>query len=421
MLRILKPAEKVGFNIYEICGIICELFFDKEFYMNKSSNVIVVGLQLVGAAAIWSLAKKGVKVIGFDKNVPPHNSGSSHGDSRIYRQAIGEGDFYTPYALRSCELFRELEADTGLEILTQNGGLIMVSENDNSPIHGNADFIGETRRTAEKYKIPGHQVLSTAEIHRRFPQFNLVGDELGYYEPTAGFLRPENAIRAELELATKLGAEIHTGEEVLDIFSIADGIKVRTSKGDYYSDKVVLSMGSWISRFLPSELKPLFKTHRQILFWFDILNNYSSFLPEVFPVFLWQRDKKFIYGFPAINGPEGGLKIASETLDEVNPDFFNRNVSILDIRSFYNSQVRGYFPDLSPACLRAVVCKYTNTPDKHFIVDTYPGHKDITIASPCSGHGAKHSSAIGEAVAELVVDGNTKLDISHFSFNRFKI
>ena len=391
--------------------------------MKKSYDVIVVGLQLVGAAALWKLSKMGLKVLGIDQNNPPHNLGSSHGDSRIYRQAIGEGDFYTPFALRSCELFRELEFDTGLNILTSNGVLIMVSQNDRSILHGNPDFLGETIRAAEKYKehIPDHKILYTAEIHRRFTQFNLVGDEVGYYEPTAGFLRPENAITAELSLASKLGAEIVTNQKVLDVIPRGNQVKVLTSEGDYYAERVILSVGSWISRFLPVGLKGLFEVHRQILFWFDILSNYTSFLPENFPVFIWQRDGKFVYGFPAINGPEGGLKVASEVSEMTNPDLVKREVLIQEIKEFYNSQIKGYFTDLSPACLKAVVCKYTNTPDGHFIIDYYPGHKNIIITSPCSGHGAKHSPATGEAAAELAVDGKTTLDISPFRLNRFKI
>ena len=391
--------------------------------MKESYDVIVVGLQLAGAPILWQLAKRGLKVIGFDRYIPPHNFGSSHGDSRIHRHAIGEGDFYTEYALRSTELIKELEAETGLNIFTTTGGLIMVSDNDNSVMHGNKDFLGETIRVAEKYKakIPGWEILDTWEIQRRFPQFSLDGDEKGYYEPTAGFLRPENAIISELRMAKHHGASIHAGEEVVNIIASTKGVKVKTTKQNYHAGKVVISAGSWVSRFFLTELEDLFEPHRQVVYYFDILSNFGAYLPGRFPIFIWQRDNKFVYGFPAIDGPTKGLKMASETVCPTDPDMMRRDVSGREVANFYNSQIKSYFPDFSKCCLKAIPCKYTDTLDRHFIIDYYPEKQNVIVISADSGHGAKHSMAVGETAAELVIDGRTTLDISPFSFKRFKI
>lgn len=383
----------------------------------KTYDVIVVGLGAMGSAVLYQLSKRGIKALGIDQFSPPHNFGSSHGDTRITRQAIGEGSFYTPLALRSYEIWRELEAQTGLDLLTVTGGLIMSSSLDSHYLHGNKDFLGETISAAKKYGI-SHGVFSAYDIQTRFPQFNLVGDEEGYYEPMAGFLRPENCVKANLMVAQQLGAKISVCDKVIDIIPTDDSVMVQAESGTFFARKVIVSVGAWISKILP-EYSPLFKVYRQVLYWFDVEKSYNKFIKEKFPVFLWKRDGGFIYGFPAIDGPKGGLKIATETNTIVDPDFVNREVSAKEIAKMHIEKVFNAIPDLGPKCIKAVSCLYTSTSDSHFVIDFHPEYPQIVIASPCSGHGFKHSAAIGEALAEMATDGTTKFDISPFSLKRF--
>ena len=108
--------------------------------MKSQFDVAVIGLGAMGSAAIYQLAKRGTKVLGIDQFSPPHNLGSSHGDTRITRQAIGEGKEYVPLVLRANELFREIEHETGKTLLEQVGGLILADPDDDSGQHGVRDF-----------------------------------------------------------------------------------------------------------------------------------------------------------------------------------------------------------------------------------------------------------------------------------------
>jgi sarcosine oxidase len=170
-----------------------------------NADVIVIGLGAMGSATCYQLAKRGAKVIGIDKYSPPHTFGSTHGDTRITRLAIGEGEQFVPFAIRSHEIWRELESETGADLMTTTGGLIM-SPASGDPLHGSANFLQTTINAATKFGI-NHRVLSAAEIAAEFPQFELDGNEKGYFEDSAGFLRPERCVATQLSLAKKSSFE----------------------------------------------------------------------------------------------------------------------------------------------------------------------------------------------------------------------
>src|SRR6188508_1699850 len=180
----------------------------------ETYDVIVVGLGGVGSAALYQLAGRQKRVLGLDQFAPPHALGSSHGDSRITRQAIGENAAYTPLALRSHEIWRELEQQTGEELMVVAGGLMMAPETSTEIFHGTPAFLAQTIAAAREYGI-AHELLSSHDIAQRFPQFQLVGSEVGYYEPGAGVLRPERCVAAHLEQTAARGASLHTNERVL--------------------------------------------------------------------------------------------------------------------------------------------------------------------------------------------------------------
>jgi len=159
------------------------------------------------------------------------------------------------------------------------------------------------------------------------------------------------------------------------------------------------------------------------MFWFDVKNlKIENYLPGKFPIFIWELhgDSKQLYGFPSIDGPNGGVKVGSDQYKTTTrPDSVKREITEDEIKEMYENNVKPYFPDLTEKCIKAVSCLYTNTPDKGFIIDKHPKYKNVILASPCSGHGFKHSSAIGEILAELVTEGKTSIDISSFSISRF--
>lgn len=386
-------------------------------------DVAVVGLGLMGSSALYQLAKRGFKVVGFDQFNPPHTLGSSAGDTRITRLAIGEGEFYTPFVKRSHQIWRELEAATGLELLNQVGGLMMTRRLESSELHGSAKFFDETVAAAKKYDID-HQILSADEIRRRYPQFNLVGDEVGYFEPTAGFIRPENCIRANLTMAQQLGAQVVVNERITSISvdpKDKNYVGIRGENSGFWGvKKVIVCAGAWVERFIPESYRNKFQVQRQVQYWFKpVPAYYESFLPDRFPIFIWQREGGFSYGFPAIDGPDGGVKIATEKAEQTTPGSIRRYVMPDEFSDMYENFIKERFPGLTPDCAKIMVCMYTKTPDSHFVVDFHPSHPQIIIASPCSGHGAKHSGGMGEALAELATEGKTRFDISHFSLSRF--
>jgi sarcosine oxidase len=385
----------------------------------KSFDTIVLGLGAMGSAAAYQLARRRNRVLGLDRFSPPHEYGSTHGDTRITRQAIGEGEQYTPLSLRSYELWREIERDTGKDLLTVTGGLIISSAGDRSTSHV-ANFFGNTIAAARRYGIR-HDILDATRIRQRFPQFVVQDDEVAYYEHEAGFLRPEACVAAQLSLAERHGAEIRTNEAVEEFIEVNGRVRVRTRAGEYEAGRLIVSAGPWLPTLLAQDYAKLFTVFRQVLVWLDVAGPIERFLPGTFPVFIWelQNSAHGLYGFPAIDGLHGGLKIATEQYDRpTTADSVTREVSEWEVRAFYEQLVAPRFPGLSGRCIKAVSCLYTVTPDSGFVIDTHPEYASVIIASPCSGHGFKHSAAIGEALAEIVVDGKSTLDLSRFGIAR---
>ena len=391
--------------------------------MSNIADVLVVGLGAVGSAALYQSAKLGARVIGIDRFVPPHDEGSSHGDTRITRQAIGEGRVFVPLVLRSNQIWEELESTTGRSLMVRNGGLILASSDMPGDHHGSTSFVQDTVDAAMEFGIP-HEVLSAGEIQHRYPQFRLRGDEVGYFEGGAGFLRPEVCIETQLNLARQLGAQIFTSEVVLDFKSHADGaVEVTTTRNIYFVGHVIVTAGPWIAKLLGDDLARLFRIYRQILCWFALANGSERYAPEHFPVFIWitgNRPCDMMYGFPAVDGPHAGVKIATEQYEAmIDPDAVPRTVSQSDIATLHREYIAPRFPDVFSECLRSTTCLYTVTPDAKFIVDKFPGEKNIAFASACSGHGFKHSAALGEALAQQALGKPATVDLSAFCLRRF--
>lgn len=161
-------------------------------------DTIVVGLGAMGSAAVYQLAKAGSRALGIDRFSPPHNHGSSHGDTRITRLAIGEGDHLTPFVQRSQEIWRDIEHATGERLFAITGGLIVSSPLATAHTHV-PQFFENTLAAAEAHHVP-HELLDAPAIRRRFPQFRVQDIDRGYYEPGAGFLKSKPAFAASCNL-----------------------------------------------------------------------------------------------------------------------------------------------------------------------------------------------------------------------------
>ncbi len=383
-------------------------------------DTIVLGLGVMGSAVAYQLAKSGANVLGIDQYDPPHKLGSSHGSSRVTRQAIGEGEQYTPLVMRSNEIWREIEAETGLPLL-EITGLLIISNDSQTTVSHVEDFFQTTVEIARKFDIK-HELLDATEIRNRFPAYSVNNDEYGYYEEGAGVLFPENCVRAQLQMAKKYGAEIRTNEKVVYYGETESGLVVNTSEGEYFAAKVAICAGPWLPELLRENLTDLVKVYRQTLFWFDTDEPIEKFEKDQFPLFVWEVEgfDSVYYGFPAMDGKGGGVKLATEQyVTGCRADEVERDVSQEEIDEIYENFVRHKFPGLKNECVKATACLYTVSSDSHFILDWHPEMKSVYLVSPCSGHGFKHAAAIGESVARQLLGGRGGQDISAFRLWRF--
>ncbi len=375
--------------------------------MTERYDAIVVGVGGMGSATAWQLAQRGKRVLGLEQFDIPHASGSSHGINRIIRLAYYEDPSYVPLLKRAYELWRALETACGEHLLHITGS-IDASEPDGLVFTGALESC--------KLHDLSHEVLTSAELTKRFPGYQLPDDYLALYQEDGGFLLSERCIVQHAEEAMKLGAEIHGREEVLDWTSSENGIAVRTTRGTYETDKLIFTAGAWMGRLL-DDLAPLLQPERQVLAWLQPLEP-DLFMPESFPVFNLTVPEGRYYGFPVYGNP--GFKIGryhhlEETIDPAEP-LRAPDESDEEILRAYVSR---YAPAANGPTLALRTCIFTNTPDEHFIIDTLPDDERVIVASPCSGHGYKFCSVIGEILADLAIDGSTRHDISLFRLDRF--
>jgi sarcosine oxidase len=371
-------------------------------------DVAVIGLGAMGSAALFNLARQGRRVVGIEQFEPGHDKGSSHGESRIIRLSYFEHPSYVPLARRAMEKWRELEQLCGHNILTVTG--ILEAGYAGCPIV-------EGSLEASRLHDLDHEVLSAAEINRRFPAFKVPPHWTGLYQPEGGFLRPELAIQQFVGLAERHGAEVRTGTRVLAIEPLGSGVRVRTETGEIEAGSVIVAAGAWIGDFAP-ELKPHLKLTRQVLGWFEPLQP-AYYSPDRCPVFILESEDDACYGFPDFAGT--GVKTASHRKGAYLPsaDDLSQDGGAAD-----EAQIRRMLALAMPEAngpLRAMrTCMYTRTPDEDFVIDRSSADPRIILASPCSGHGFKFASVIGEVLADLALGKTPANDISRFKLERFR-
>ena len=386
--------------------------------MDTSFDVIVIGLGAFGAASTYQLAKRGARVLGLDRYAPPHIYGSTHGETRITRLACGEGAELTPFARRSHAIWRELEHATGETLLVQNGLLVISGPGQRAAAHGKDDFLGSTAAIARANDV-AHERLDDAAIRARFPAFAIADGDEAYFEPEAGYCFPERCVTVQLDAARRHGATLNVNETVRSFACDGDGVRVVSDKGDYRAGHLVIGAGPWLPELVPS-FAPRLTIRRQVLVWFRVAESapIAHFQPERFPVFYWQVPRQqAIYGFPSIDGRT--LKIATEQYETTTtPETVERDATPDEIAEIHSDYVAPFFPGVTPECAKSAVCLYTCTEDTRFIVDALPGHENIIVASACSGHGFKHSAAIGEAIAGRVLGLDGTLGLEPFRLPR---
>lgn len=371
-------------------------------------DTIVVGLGGMGSAALWQLARRGQKVLGIERFDLGHAMGSSHGVNRIIRLAYFEHPSYVPLLRRAYELWRETETLAGEQLLFITGGLDAGREE--------GRVVQGALAACREHGLE-HELMDAAAVHRRFPGYRFSDDYVALYQPEAGFVASERAILAHCSLAIGAGARIQARERVLAIEPGHGRATVVTDRGRYEAGRVIVSAGGWMQDLVPA-LAGKAVPERQVLGWF-LPREPALFRPENFPVSNFLSDIGHFYQFPSWGIP--GLKIglyhhfnetgAAETLSrEPTP----RDEEVL------RAGIRHLFPEADGPALRLAACLFTNTPDEHFVLDAWPGHPEVVIASPCSGHGFKFASVIGEVLADMAMKGKSPQDLALFRLARLQ-
>ena len=308
-------------------------------------------------------------------------------------------------------MWRQLERDSGKELLTITGAL-MLGAPESRVVKGSL-------RSAREHNLP-HELLDAVEIRKRFPPFAPAADTVGLFEKQGGFVRPEEAVRAHLKLATQSGATLRFEEEIIVWEASRSGVRVTTARGVYEAEQLVIAAGPWLGKLLAELGLPL-RVERQVQFWFEPVCGIESLLPGKFPVWIWEtRDGTHPYGLPAIDGAVSGVKVSLHHGGKnpvCTPDSIDRTVSDEEI-AMARSCISARIPALNGRCVKAVACMYTNTPDGHFLIDRHPSEPRVLIVSPCSGHGFKFCPVVGEIVADLVEHDETQHNLQPFQLAR---
>lgn len=381
--------------------------------MSESYHTIVLGLGAMGSATAYQLARRGRRVLGLERFAPGHAQGSSHGQSRIIRLAYYEDPAYVPLLRRAYELWGELEAAAGERLLTLTGGL-MIGE-------GEAQIVAGAARSAREHGLP-HELLDAAAIRRRFPQFNVPPGAVGLYEEAGGLLYPEAAIAAHLRAAAAAGAELRFEEPALawEAAPSGDRVRVTTPRGAYEAGRLVIAAGAYAPELLSDAGIPL-SVQRNVLYWLEPTRDRKLFQPGRCPIYIWEAAGGLaLYGFPELAGAPAGVKVAFHGHGPLTtPDTIDREVHPDEV-AHLRAWLAGRMPALAGGALTGTAtCMYTLTPDQHFLLDAHPRHPQVLVASPCSGHGYKFASAIGEVMADLAEAGATRHPIGPFGAGRF--
>ncbi|NLS20076.1 N-methyl-L-tryptophan oxidase [Rhizobium sp. P40RR-XXII] len=370
--------------------------------MSYHADVGVVGLGAMGSMAVWRLAKRGVSVLGWDRFAPGHDQSASGGESRIFRTAYKEGPAYVPLLIKSREIWRELEGETGVDLLNLIGAL--------SIAHEDSVYMRNVIASCRNYEID-HEVLTAAQVKERYPVHTLDRGEVAVLDRWAGYVQPDRATMTAARRAEALGAELHRYTPIRDIQFGADGATVYTDTREWRVRKLILAMGPWTRHLLPGTADN-HKLVRIVLAWYRTEND-AQFRSDVFPVLLRLSGGLDFCAWPIIDG--GMMKISrngshdvfedAAKLDRnVNPEWFVR----------WRRMIKQYLPGVIPDPVRIGAYMDSWTESGNAVVDVHPDCSNLVTLYGFSGHGFKLSPVFGEIAAKLALEEKTDHDLSIF-------
>jgi sarcosine oxidase len=369
-------------------------------------DVVVCGLGVTGSAALYALARRGLRVLGIERFAPGHERGSSHGETRVIRLGYFEHPSYVPLVRDAYARWRQIEEAAATQLLHATGTLEIGAPT--------STLVKGTLASIRAHDLP-YELTAADELMRRFPAFRIPADYVGVLQPEGGYLRVEAALAAMVQLAQTQGAQVRVGETIGKIAPNAGGVRITTDRGLIEAGSAIVSAGAWVKTLLPQLPAPI-RITRQVMAWFQPVDP-SLFDAGRLPVFLIESRHGVHYGFP----PQAGtIKVAKHhhADQSVDPETYDRAVRAAD-ETLVRAAVAEHLPAANGRLIRAKTCLYTRTCDDDFIIDHLPEAPQIVVASPCSGHGFKFAPTIGGVLADLVTKGATTHDISRFALARF--
>lgn len=371
--------------------------------MPEHFDVAVVGLGVLGSAAAYYAAQKGAKVLALEQFELGHVRGASHDTSRIVRKANSEPE-YVALAKSAYDDWAALEKASGQKLLTITGGLFFVPKDAPVPV-------GNFTQSLSAKGVP-YEVLSAAEVKKRWPQFDIADTIDTVYTADTGIAHAAKSVAAMQNLARSHGAVIKDNTRVDRVTpkTSSSGVEIETSNGKFHAGKVILATDAWTNKLLaPLGIHiPLTVMQEQVTYFKP--TDVAAFDQSRFPTWIWGGDPCF-YGFPTYGEPT--IKAARD---------YSNNLMDPDQRTFVHSPelfdqlcsfMQKFMPDKTRQPLRTVTCQYTITPDRRFIITPLEKHQDIIVGLGAA-HAFKFAPAFGRVLAELAVDGKTKEDISKF-------
>jgi monomeric sarcosine oxidase len=370
------------------------------------ADVIVIGGGTMGTAAGWALARQGHSVIVLEQFQHIHTMGSHGGHTRIFRHAYFEGPAYVPWTIESDNAWSALQVRTGIDLMIRCGCLDM-----SAPGLSHARNAGHS---AALYNLP-HEMLTGDEVNERFPVWSIPSDWEACLDPDAGILLIEPTLRALITEFREAGGTLVENVKVQGWQETAHGVTVSTSNGAYEADRIIVTAGAWAGKLLADINLPL-EVRRKPVMWFDVAGQ-PGFGTDKFPAFIADTGPDNFYGLPAHG--DDGIKIGDHRdRNIVDPDNFNRDVSLEDLKANLRDFITMYLKGVRPELAATDMCMYTMTPDEDFIIDRHPSQERVSFAAGFSGHGYKFAPVVGELLADLATRDDASTP-EHFALNRF--
>ncbi|ELV12108.1 peroxisomal sarcosine oxidase [Tupaia chinensis] len=374
-------------------------------------DTIVIGAGIQGCFTAYHLASHGKTVLLLEQFFLPHSRGSSHGQSRIIRKAYAE-DFYAHMMDECYRIWAQLEHEAGTQLYRQTG-LLLLGMKENPELK-------TIQATLSRQRVE-HQCLSSEELKQRFPNIRMSRGEVGLLEMCGGVLYADKALRALQGVVRQRGGTVRDGEKVIEI-KPGLPVLVKTTSRSYRAKSLVITAGPWTNRLLgPLGLElPLQTLRVNVYYWQEkVAGSYGA--SQAFPCFLGlDLAPQHIYGLPAGEYP-GLMKVCYHHGNSADPEERDGPTACSDSQDIriLRGFVRDHLPDLKPEPSVMECCMYTNTPDRHFVLDRHPMYDNIVIGAGFSGHGFKLSPVVGKILCELSMKVTPSYDLTPFRISRF--